>query len=78
MPGPVYEMLWDCDHCDTKGLLGKSQRHCRTLPLPLIGPEIKKGRSQVPKREVPTSWNAMVSPARRWRVSSSGTRISIV
>ncbi|MBX3154409.1 MAG: hypothetical protein KF773_00290 [Deltaproteobacteria bacterium] len=23
-----YEMLWDCDHCDTKGLLGKSQRHC--------------------------------------------------
>ena len=23
-----YEMLWDCDHCETKGLLGKSQRHC--------------------------------------------------
>jgi len=23
-----YEMLWDCDHCDTKGLLGKSQRYC--------------------------------------------------
>jgi hypothetical protein len=23
-----FEMLWDCDHCDTKGLLGKSQRHC--------------------------------------------------
>lgn len=23
-----YEMLWDCDHCDTKGLLGKTQRHC--------------------------------------------------
>lgn len=23
-----YEMLWDCEHCDTKGLLGKSQRHC--------------------------------------------------
>jgi hypothetical protein len=23
-----YEMLWDCDHCDTKGLLAKSQRHC--------------------------------------------------
>src|SRR5689334_11908758 len=21
-------MLWDCDHCGTKGLLGKSQRHC--------------------------------------------------
>ena len=23
-----YEMLWDCPYCDTKGLLGKSQRHC--------------------------------------------------
>ena len=23
-----YEMLWDCDHCDAKGLLGKSQRYC--------------------------------------------------
>src|SRR5262245_30970930 len=23
-----YEMLWDCDHCDTKGLLAKSQRYC--------------------------------------------------
>ena len=23
-----YEMLWDCDHCDTKGLFAKSQRHC--------------------------------------------------
>jgi hypothetical protein len=23
-----FEMLWDCDHCDTKGLLGKSQRYC--------------------------------------------------
>jgi hypothetical protein len=23
-----YEMLWDCEHCDTKGLLAKSQRHC--------------------------------------------------
>jgi hypothetical protein len=23
-----YEMLWDCDHCGTKGLLAKSQRHC--------------------------------------------------
>ena len=23
-----FEMLWDCDHCDTKGLLAKSQRHC--------------------------------------------------
>jgi hypothetical protein len=23
-----YQMLWDCDHCDTKGLLAQSQRHC--------------------------------------------------
>ena len=23
-----FEMLWTCDHCDTTGLLGKSQRHC--------------------------------------------------
>ena len=23
-----FEMLWDCDHCGTKGLLGKTQRHC--------------------------------------------------
>jgi hypothetical protein len=23
-----FEMLWDCDHCDTKGLLGLSQRFC--------------------------------------------------
>ncbi len=23
-----YEMLWDCAFCGTKGLLGKSQRHC--------------------------------------------------
>lgn len=24
----TYEMLWDCDHCGTKRLLGASQRHC--------------------------------------------------
>lgn len=23
-----FEMLWDCDHCDKKGLLGLSQRFC--------------------------------------------------
>jgi hypothetical protein len=23
-----YEMLWDCDHCDSKGLLAASQRYC--------------------------------------------------
>lgn len=29
-----YEMLWDCDHCDTKALLGKSQRHCANCGAP--------------------------------------------
>jgi hypothetical protein len=29
-----YEMLWDCDHCDTKGLLGKSQRYCANCGAP--------------------------------------------
>jgi Zn-finger nucleic acid-binding protein len=24
----VFEMLWDCAYCDTRGLLGKSNRHC--------------------------------------------------
>jgi len=23
-----YEMLWDCEYCEAKGLLAKSQRHC--------------------------------------------------
>lgn len=23
-----FEMLWDCEYCDTKGLLAKSQRYC--------------------------------------------------
>src|SRR5581483_1309283 len=23
-----FEMLWDCEYCDARGLLGKSQRHC--------------------------------------------------
>ncbi len=29
-----YEMLWDCDHCGQKGLLGKSQRHCGSCGAP--------------------------------------------
>jgi hypothetical protein len=29
-----YEMLWDCDHCDTKGLLAKSQRYCANCGAP--------------------------------------------
>ncbi|HEY5946369.1 MAG TPA: zinc ribbon domain-containing protein, partial [Kofleriaceae bacterium] len=29
-----FEMLWDCDHCDTKGLLAKSQRYCANCGAP--------------------------------------------
>jgi predicted nucleic acid-binding Zn ribbon protein len=29
-----YEMLWDCDHCGTQGLLGNSQRHCPECGAP--------------------------------------------
>ena len=29
-----YEMLWDCDHCDTKSLLANSQRHCASCGAP--------------------------------------------
>ena len=29
-----YEMVWDCEHCGTKGLLGKSQRHCPECGAP--------------------------------------------
>ena len=29
-----FEMLWDCDHCGTKGLLGLSQRHCAECGAP--------------------------------------------
>jgi hypothetical protein len=29
-----YEMLWDCDHCGTKGLLGLSQRFCAECGAP--------------------------------------------
>lgn len=29
-----YEMLWDCDHCDAKGLLGNTQRHCPNCGAP--------------------------------------------
>src|SRR5580658_2753628 len=29
-----YEMLWDCAHCGTKGLLGKSQRRCPECGAP--------------------------------------------
>lgn len=29
-----YEMLWDCSHCDTKKLLGKTHRHCPSCGAP--------------------------------------------
>ena len=29
-----YEMLWDCDHCEARGLLGKSQRYCANCGAP--------------------------------------------
>lgn len=29
-----FEMLWDCDHCETKGLLAKSQRYCAECGAP--------------------------------------------
>lgn len=29
-----YEMLWDCDHCETRGLLAKSQRYCANCGAP--------------------------------------------
>ena len=30
----VYEMLWDCTHCDAKKLLGKTHRHCPNCGAP--------------------------------------------
>lgn len=30
----TYEMLWDCEACGTKGLLGKSHRHCPACGSP--------------------------------------------
>lgn len=29
-----FEMLWDCEHCGTKGLLGLSQRYCAECGAP--------------------------------------------
>jgi hypothetical protein len=29
-----FEMLWDCDHCGTKGLLAKTQRYCAECGAP--------------------------------------------
>ena len=32
--GKIYEMLWDCQFCGSKGLLGKSQRFCPNCGAP--------------------------------------------
>ncbi|HEX8113179.1 MAG TPA: hypothetical protein VF516_35860 [Kofleriaceae bacterium] len=29
-----FEMLWDCDHCDARGLFAKSQRYCANCGAP--------------------------------------------
>jgi hypothetical protein len=29
-----FEMLWDCEHCETRGLLAKSQRYCANCGAP--------------------------------------------
>ncbi|TMQ18490.1 MAG: hypothetical protein E6J90_20330 [Deltaproteobacteria bacterium] len=29
-----FEMLWDCDHCDARGLYAKSQRYCANCGAP--------------------------------------------
>ena len=29
-----YEMLWDCEFCDARGLLAKSQRYCANCGAP--------------------------------------------
>ncbi len=30
----VFELLWDCEHCDTKNLLGKTNRYCPCCGAP--------------------------------------------
>src|SRR5262249_25412891 len=30
----VFEMFWDCEFCDTKALLGKTNRHCPSCGAP--------------------------------------------
>jgi len=29
-----FEMLWDCEHCDARGLYAKSQRYCAHCGAP--------------------------------------------
>jgi hypothetical protein len=42
----VYEMLWDCEYCGTRKLLGKSHRHC-----PKCGAPQDPGRRYFPSEE---------------------------
>ncbi|HEY1557609.1 MAG TPA: zinc ribbon domain-containing protein [Kofleriaceae bacterium] len=46
-----FEMLWDCDHCGTKGLLGKSQRHCPECGAPQ-NPDKRYYRSPEQQKQV--------------------------
>ena len=44
MAEQFFEMLWDCEQCETRGLLGKSQRHC-----PLCGAAQNPARRYFPE-----------------------------
>lgn len=45
----VFEMLWDCEHCDTKNLLGKTNRYCPVCGAPQ---DPKRRRFPEPGQEV--------------------------
>ncbi|MCU0698177.1 MAG: zf-TFIIB domain-containing protein [Myxococcaceae bacterium] len=45
----VFEMLWDCEHCDTRNLLGKTNRYCPSCGAPQ---DPKRRRFPEPGEEV--------------------------
>lgn len=45
----VFEMLWDCEHCDTRSLLGKTNRFCPVCGAPQ---DPKRRRFPEPGQEV--------------------------
>lgn len=45
----VFEMLWDCEHCDTRDLLGKTNRYCPSCGAPQ---DPKRRRFPEPGQEV--------------------------
>lgn len=45
----VFEMLWDCEHCDTKNLLGRTNRYCPSCGAPQ---DPKRRRFPEPGQEV--------------------------